>query len=89
MRKNKGNYCKVCGKYKANEKFSGKGHKNHICKKCMSLTAAEKIKMAQCNMEENIKDTLPNNIFNYHETDFEEISFKFDDEDIFDEEIPF
>ena len=89
MGKNKGNYCKVCGKYKANEKFSGKGHKNHICRKCALLTAAEKIKMAQSNIEENIKDIFPNNIFNYDETDFEEISFKFNDEDIFDEEIPF
>ena len=30
-------YCKVCGEYKANEKFSGKGHAAHICKSCASL----------------------------------------------------
>ena len=24
--KKHGHYCKVCGEYKANEKFSGKGH---------------------------------------------------------------
>ena len=24
--KKRGHYCKVCGEYKANEKFSGKGH---------------------------------------------------------------
>lgn len=29
MKKN-GHYCKVCGEYKANEKFSGKGHAAHI-----------------------------------------------------------
>ena len=29
-----GHYCKICGRTKANEKFTGKGHKNHICKKC-------------------------------------------------------
>jgi len=30
-------YCKICGKHKANEKFSGKGHRTHICKSCSSL----------------------------------------------------
>ena len=28
-------YCRICGEYKANEKFSGKGHAQHICKTCM------------------------------------------------------
>ena len=28
--KKHGHYCKVCGEYKANEKFSGKGHASHI-----------------------------------------------------------
>lgn len=32
-----GHYCKVCGEYKANEKFSGKGHAAHICKTCAAL----------------------------------------------------
>ena len=43
-RKNRphGHYCKVCGEYKANEKFSGKGHAAHICKACSKLSAAEK-----------------------------------------------
>lgn len=36
-----GHYCKVCGEYKANEKFSGKGHAAHICKKCSQLSPAE------------------------------------------------
>ena len=35
--KKHGHYCKVCGEYKANEKFSGKGHVAHICKKCAAL----------------------------------------------------
>lgn len=29
-----GHYCRICGCNKPNEKFSGKGHKNHICKEC-------------------------------------------------------
>ena len=37
-----GHYCKICGEYKANEKFSGKGHAAHICKACSRLSAAEK-----------------------------------------------
>lgn len=35
--KKHGHYCKVCGEYKANEKFSGKGYAAHICKKCAAL----------------------------------------------------
>ena len=29
-----GHSCRICGRIGANEKFSGKGHKNHICKDC-------------------------------------------------------
>ena len=35
--KHNGHYCKICGEYKANEKFSGKGHAAHICKACHAL----------------------------------------------------
>ena len=35
-KKQQGHYCRICGCYKANEKFSGKGHAQHICKSCMS-----------------------------------------------------
>lgn len=35
--KKHGHYCKVCDEYKANKKFSGKGHTAHICKKCAAL----------------------------------------------------
>lgn len=35
-KKQQGHYCRVCGECKANEKFSGKGHAQHICKACMS-----------------------------------------------------
>lgn len=37
-----GHFCKICGEYKANEKFSGKGHAAHICKPCAALPAAER-----------------------------------------------
>ena len=29
-----GHYCRICERTRANEKFTGKGHKNHICKEC-------------------------------------------------------
>jgi rubredoxin len=38
-----GHYCRICGRVRPNEKFSGKGHKNHICKQCASKPK-EKIK---------------------------------------------
>ena len=33
-KKHQGHYCHVCGRYRAHEKFSGKGHARHICKDC-------------------------------------------------------
>lgn len=32
--KKRGHLCHVCGRRRANEKFSGKGHAKHICKDC-------------------------------------------------------
>jgi hypothetical protein len=26
--------CRICGRARPNEKFTGKGHRNHICKEC-------------------------------------------------------
>jgi hypothetical protein len=37
-----GHYCRICGEYKANEKFSGSGHAAHICKSCASKSPARK-----------------------------------------------
>ena len=34
-KKHRGHYCKICGEYKSNKSFSGKGHTQHICKECM------------------------------------------------------
>jgi hypothetical protein len=30
-------YCRICGRSRANEKFSGRGHRDHICKDCQRL----------------------------------------------------
>ncbi len=32
-----GHYCWVCGCSRPNEKFSGKGHRNHVCRDCRRL----------------------------------------------------
>jgi mannose-6-phosphate isomerase-like protein (cupin superfamily) len=40
-RKQPGHYCWRCGRRRANEKFSGKGHAKHICKDCVAEQRAE------------------------------------------------
>jgi hypothetical protein len=42
-----GHYCKICGCVKPNEKFSGKGHKNHICKECLKIPLEERAEILQ------------------------------------------
>lgn len=32
-----GHYCRICDDVRPNEAFSGKGHRIHVCKKCMRL----------------------------------------------------
>ena len=42
-----GHFCKVCGDHKPNEKFSGKGHTAHICRKCAALPVAKRNEMME------------------------------------------
>nr|VFJ61876.1 MAG: hypothetical protein BECKDK2373B_GA0170837_11053 [Candidatus Kentron sp. DK] len=37
-----GHWCRICGRDKANEKFSGKGHRDHICKECAKKPIEER-----------------------------------------------
>ncbi|MGA3090086.1 MAG: hypothetical protein ABSD75_15840 [Terriglobales bacterium] len=37
-----GHYCRICGRERANEQFSGKGHKIHVCKRCQAKPKAER-----------------------------------------------
>ena len=37
-----GHYCRICGRMGANEKFSGRGHRAHICKDCQRLPLEER-----------------------------------------------
>jgi len=32
-----GHYCKICGRTKPNERFSGKGHRIHVCLDCEKI----------------------------------------------------
>lgn len=52
--KQHGHYCKVCGCYKANEKFSGKGHAAHICKSCASLPPEQQAEQITLNRIYNL-----------------------------------
>ena len=52
--KKHGHYCKVCGEYKANEKFSGKGHAAHICKACAQLPPKEQAERMTLNRLSNL-----------------------------------
>ena len=40
-KKRSGHYCRICGRSRPNEKFSGKGHRNHICKECSRKPKSE------------------------------------------------
>jgi len=46
-----GHYCRICGAIKPNEKFSGKGHRNHICKEC---SRKPKVEINEIDMEQEI-----------------------------------
>lgn len=36
-----GHFCRICGRVRANEKFTGRGHRRHICKDCQRRPRAE------------------------------------------------
>ena len=40
-----GHFCKICKKILPNERFSGKGHKIHICKKCKTMPKEKRNKI--------------------------------------------
>jgi len=37
-----GHYCRICGRTRPNEKFSGKGHGTHVCKDCARMPKEER-----------------------------------------------
>jgi hypothetical protein len=36
-----GHYCRICARQRPNEKFTGRGHRKHICKDCQRLPREE------------------------------------------------
>lgn len=57
-KKHSGHYCRICGEYKANEKFSGKGHAQHICKACMSSTSGKDCQKQDCEVFFDCEDEI-------------------------------
>jgi len=49
-----GHFCYVCGERKPNEKFSGRGHANHICRACQALPVSERNEMIAIRRIENM-----------------------------------
>ena len=37
-----GHYCRICGRERPNEQFSGKGHRIHVCKHCQRLPNSQR-----------------------------------------------
>ena len=37
MKKRRGHFCRICKRVRPNEKFSGKGHRIHLCKDCARM----------------------------------------------------
>ena len=35
-------YCHICGRNRSNEKFSGRGHRDHVCKDCQRMPRGER-----------------------------------------------
>jgi len=42
-----GHYCRICDRERPNEAFSGRGHRNHVCKKCQRLPHAQRALVQQ------------------------------------------
>ena len=44
-----GRYCRICGRSRPNEKFSGRGHRIHVCKECQRLPREERDSIERCD----------------------------------------
>ena len=42
MKKRSGHYCRICGRRRPNEKFSGNGHRIHVCQECARTPKEER-----------------------------------------------
>ncbi|BBN97928.1 hypothetical protein St703_06330 [Sporolactobacillus terrae] len=53
-----GHYCRICGRTRPNEKFSGKGHRNHICKDCSRRKEKKNDKNEKDRLSADLKSLL-------------------------------
>ena len=58
-KRRRGHYCRICGEWKANEKFSGKGHATHICRECAALPQEKKNEVRRMGRIEHIAEKYP------------------------------
>jgi RimJ/RimL family protein N-acetyltransferase len=58
-KKHRGHYCRICHEYKANEKFSGKGHTSHICKACSKMSVKQRKELQQADIITEADFNLP------------------------------
>jgi len=42
-----GHWCRICGRERPNEKFSGRGHRDHLCRECARLPREEREEIEQ------------------------------------------
>ncbi len=42
-----GHYCRICGRVRANERFSGRGHRNHVCQDCQQMPREKRQRIEQ------------------------------------------
>jgi hypothetical protein len=52
----RGHYCYLCGELKPNERFSGRGRRNHICNACKKIPKAERQKIEDLRFVDSILD---------------------------------
>ena len=42
-----GHYCRICGRVRANERFSGRGHRDHVCQDCQRMPREKRQRIEQ------------------------------------------
>lgn len=91
-----GHYCRICGRTRSNEKFSGKGHKNHVCKDCSGKSSKKAKKSTFTEDAQTVENlmSLDNVLIQSEENYFEyfwfyegDLEIEAGDED--DEDLPF
>lgn len=56
-KRGKGHYCIVCGEMKPNEQFTGRGHRNHVCKSCGRLSEENRLEILHIQTICGLSDT--------------------------------